>query len=256
MSNIFEALEQAEMGRSVDEVVGMVPVTEEVQPRTVRHLCSSGDAPVQRSVGAEMVTLYRTIEMMLPNVQHATVQFIGSHQGEGVSTIVMDVAKAAAMVFNRRVLIVDTAYHNPAHHRIFTLNELPKFRETAINCEFSGKGFYPSEHANIFIAPLANTPNGNARIPDLSSTISLLDQWKTGFDLVLVDSSPVEAMPDGIPLSRHVDGVILVIEAERTQWRSAELLKDRIQEIGGNILGIAFNKYRSHLPGFMSRLIL
>jgi Mrp family chromosome partitioning ATPase len=73
------------------------------------------------------------------------------------------------------------------------------------------------------------------------------------FDLILIDSPSFESSPDGIAISRRVDGVVLVLEAERTRWPVAERLKERILLNGGNILGIAFNKRRYYIPDFVYR---
>jgi Mrp family chromosome partitioning ATPase len=45
-----------------------------------------------------------------------------------------------------------------------------------------------------------------------------------------------------------VDGVVLVLEAEKTRKPVAENLKNRILQNGGNILGMVFNNRRYHIP--------
>jgi Mrp family chromosome partitioning ATPase len=45
-----------------------------------------------------------------------------------------------------------------------------------------------------------------------------------------------------------VDGVVLVVEAEKTRWPVAENVRDKIKGSGGNILGIVLNKRRYYIP--------
>jgi len=45
-----------------------------------------------------------------------------------------------------------------------------------------------------------------------------------------------------------VDGVILVVEAEKTKWRTARHVRAQIERVGGKILGIVFNKRRYYIP--------
>ena len=115
MSNIFEALELAQLERSGEKTADIVPLPEEAPVENIRPTRKRTVSTVKEAVGMEMVTLYRTIDMMLPNREHKTVQFVGSQQGEGVSTIVMEVARTAAIMFGQRVLVLDAAHHNPAH---------------------------------------------------------------------------------------------------------------------------------------------
>ncbi len=49
-------------------------------------------------------------------------------------------------------------------------------------------------------------------------------------------------------MASKVDGVILVVEAEKTKWRTARHVREQIERVGGNILGIVFNKRRYYIP--------
>ena len=71
---------------------------------------------------------------------------------------------------------------------------------------------------------------------------------KLNFDLVLIDSPPLTVSPDGLAMASKVDGVILVVEAEKTKWRTARYVKEQIERVGGNILGVVFNKRRYYIP--------
>jgi len=50
-----------------------------------------------------------------------------------------------------------------------------------------------------------------------------------------------------------VDGVVVVVEAEKTRWQVVENLKQKIENRGGNILGIVFNKRRFYIPDSIYR---
>jgi Mrp family chromosome partitioning ATPase len=71
------------------------------------------------------------------------------------------------------------------------------------------------------------------------------------FDLILIDSAPAVKSPDSLALSRFADGVVLVLEAEKTRKPVAENLKNQIARSGGNLLGIVFNKHRHHIPDYI-----
>ena len=71
---------------------------------------------------------------------------------------------------------------------------------------------------------------------------------KLKFDLVLIDSPPLMVSPDALALVSKVDGVVLVVEAEKTKWRTARYVREQIEMVGGKILGIVFNKRRYYIP--------
>jgi Mrp family chromosome partitioning ATPase len=45
-----------------------------------------------------------------------------------------------------------------------------------------------------------------------------------------------------------MDGVVLVLEADKTRKPVAENLKNQIVQNGGNLLGMVFNNRRYHIP--------
>jgi Mrp family chromosome partitioning ATPase len=54
-------------------------------------------------------------------------------------------------------------------------------------------------------------------------------------------------------MSKALDGVVLVVEAERTRSLSVRATQKTIQVHGGTVLGVVLNKRRSHVPRFFSR---
>jgi hypothetical protein len=45
------------------------------------------------------------------------------------------------------------------------------------------------------------------------------------------------------------------LEAEKTKWRTARHVRERMESVGGNILGIVFNKRRYYIPQFIYKYL-
>jgi Mrp family chromosome partitioning ATPase len=45
-----------------------------------------------------------------------------------------------------------------------------------------------------------------------------------------------------------VDGVVLVVQAEKTRWQVAEQAKRILEESGARLLGAVINRRRYHIP--------
>ena len=56
-------------------------------------------------------------------------------------------------------------------------------------------------------------------------------------------------------LVSQVDGVILVVEAEKTRWQVALNVKEKILQHGGNLLGVVFNKRQFYIPNFIYKYL-
>jgi len=70
-------------------------------------------------------------------------------------------------------------------------------------------------------------------------------------DWVLFDCSAVNSSNDAVVLAPQVDGVVIVLEAERTRWEVAENARQRIKSAHGNILGVVLNKRRYYIPKWL-----
>jgi Mrp family chromosome partitioning ATPase len=113
------------------------------------------------------------------------------------------------------------------------------------------KALHQYGETRLFISPSSQNFVSN---PPIYNSLLLDVFWKKlkqRFDLILVDSPPATTSTDGLAISSKVDGVILVVEAEKTRWPVAENVRDRIKRSGGNILGIVLNKRRFYIPDFI-----
>ena len=49
------------------------------------------------------------------------------------------------------------------------------------------------------------------------------------------------------------DGVVLVVESEKTRWEVAESARKWIKSGNGNVLGVVLNKRKYHIPNWLYR---
>jgi Mrp family chromosome partitioning ATPase len=65
---------------------------------------------------------------------------------------------------------------------------------------------------------------------------------------VIVDGPPTTVYSDAGILAPLVDGVVLVVQAEKTRWQVAEQAKRILEESGARLLGAVINRRRYHIP--------
>lgn len=80
-----------------------------------------------------------------------------------------------------------------------------------------------------------------------------LDRVAADFDLVIVDLPEVSSASSCAFQWSDLDGVIFVLAAESTSDIAAQKSLRQIREDGVNVLGIAFNKCRTHLPKWLDK---
>jgi protein-tyrosine kinase len=255
MSKIYEALEHARREiREVEHVErpAQQPVERPTEPPVVTV---TPVPPVPRAhelnLEPEMTALYQTINSRLPDLNHKVIQFMASRRGEGTSTIIRELAKVITTVMGRSVLLLDVDRRNGNLRTFFDCAPPPELDEVV-------KGILPVDQAicriedtSLFVSPLFQHSVLTPQKLGSEATDDLWEQLRARFEYVLIDSPPVTASSDGLAIVRKVDGVVFVVEAEKTRWPVAVASKEKILSHGGNILGMVFNKRRYYIPEFI-----
>jgi Mrp family chromosome partitioning ATPase len=195
----------------------------------------------------EMLSLFKIVETLLTYGQSKIVQFIGTRVGEGTSTIVREFARVTADLIGHTVLLLDADRHQPSQDHFFSCGNDLSWIDALKSEEFDAEAFHRVGQSKLFVSPSCNSAVSTPEIFN-SKFESMCQNMRTKFDLILIDSAPLTISPDGLAIASKVDGVVLVVEAEKTRWQTVRQMRDSISRVGGNILGIVLNKRRYYIP--------
>lgn len=237
MSKIYEALENAQ--KESRELTSAKTKKPELPQTTTAGVLRSF---TQMDFENEMIALYQNIETLLPDLERKVILFLSAKEGEGTSTIVREFARIAARKMGKTVFLMDSKRNS--HQKCIFLHIIPDgVREGVATGNDACL-----EEMDLEMCPI-DQYRSNAPLNFYSTKIiDFWDSLRQKYDLVLIDASSASSSPDGIEISRRVDGVVLVVEAEKTRWQVVENLKEKIENSGGNILGMVFNKRRFYIP--------
>ncbi len=199
----------------------------------------------------EMIELYRQIDALLPGTQEKVLQFVGLRSGSGVSIIAREYAAMAVTRLGKSVLLLDT--DQISQQNFFGIREISKWDETVGAPEGMEKAFSRIGESALYVGGLSHRTGASPFLFEPCKLKQLFMQMKKRFDIVLIDSTHEANSASTMILSSCADGVLLIVEADRTRWPVVENLKTRIQGSGGNILGMIFNKRRYYIPEFLYR---
>ncbi len=175
--------------------------------------------------------------------------------GDGKTTIVQDLAEAAASM-GSRVLIVEADLRRPSIATRLGVRPAPGLTEVLISaCEVegavqpvSGVGdeLQAQGRAGEVSVLVAGTIAPNPAELVESKAIERVLEWAAGeYDLVLIDSPPLAVVPDAIPLLRKVDGVVIVSRLRKNTRDGAARLRDELSSLGAPMLGVVANGLKS-----------
>jgi Mrp family chromosome partitioning ATPase len=71
----------------------------------------------------------------------------------------------------------------------------------------------------------------------------VLQELSSRFDLIILDSPPLQAVTDAVVLSKWTDGVILVVRSGKTLRDEIRHSANQIRDVGGSIFGVIVNEF-------------
>jgi len=114
------------------------------------------------------------------------------------------------------------------------------------------KGDYKREKGNLAyhiiqsfdykdILTSGKTPPNPSEMLESRSMENLIERLKDEYDVIIIDSAPLQAVTDAQILSRKADGTIIVVRAEKTKRESVIQAEELLKKVDANILGIVLN---------------
>jgi len=194
---------------------------------------------------ADQVKILRTqLLHRLLNLGGNSVFFTSPRPGEGKTINAINIAISIAQEVERTVLLIDANLRKPAIHKYLGLPEGPGLADYLL-----GK----AEISEILVNPgfdkLTLLPGGkplatSSEMLGASRMADLVNEMKNRYEdrILVFDGPDVLTNADSQIFSRLVDGVVLVVEAERTSRQDIEQTLERLGD--AKLIGTIFNKYR------------
>jgi hypothetical protein len=82
-----------------------------------------------------------------------------------------------------------------------------------------------------------------------------IDLLRSEFDYSIIDCPPLKVSGDLLSIAPFVDGVLLVIEANRTRRDEPSQAQQSIAAVGGKLLGFIVNKRTDEMPKWLDRML-
>jgi Mrp family chromosome partitioning ATPase len=198
--------------------------------------------------------LYQRIDALLPLNTRRIIQFIGPQGEEDVSSIARGFAYVAVKS-GKSVLLIEGDPKNHNQKRFFNINNTVSWMSAEDNSTAIPQAIHQIGDIPLYVGTNAD----GASASQVRALPRAFEAFARGvgqdYDLLVVDSSPVQKTNDGLLLSPMMDGIVLVVEANKTMGASAEEIKNRILRGGGKLLGVVVSRERHYLPGFLARFV-
>lgn len=173
------------------------------------------------------------------------------YRNEGVSTVSSNLAQFLARRCKETVLLVDLNLRDPGVHRMFGKPLSPGVIDLVLESPLEISCIQYTSIENLHILTAGENFDEYTGLYDMQSVADLINLMKRDYEFVIFDTPPFCEDSTIIRLAGLVDGIILILEAERVRWEAARQLKERLAQAQGKILGAILNKRKFHVPDWM-----
>jgi len=188
-----------------------------------------------------------------------TVVIASAAPGDGKTTIARHLAEAAARL-GSRVLLLEVDLRHPTLAQQLDIQSGPGLVDVLIGAVPVGEA---TQRVDLEVPPgewvkgrtLDVVAAGNVLPPNPAELIeshamgAVLEQAKSVYDLIVIDTPTLTAVSDAFPLLTKVDGVVIVGRIGRSRRDAAERLHQILASSGAPLLGVIANGSKSGGPG-------
>lgn len=169
----------------------------------------------------------------------------GISESEGKSTVAGNIAAAMALK-GHKIALVDCDLRSPAQHTFFNgqydsplpLNELlakPFSRDNLLQC------MVPYENTELHMLFPLKPDRRSTELLASNTMAALLQELRTSFDYIIVDSPPLGMFPDSEVLADLVDATMLVVRQDHTPACDINDGIDTLRQYKSTFIGCILN---------------
>ena len=153
----------------------------------------------------------------------------------GKSTTCANLGVAMAQA-GKSTLIVDCDLRKSALHKFFGLRNTHGLMNVLAQ-EGEPQEFWHEPLKGLHVLPSGPLPPSPTEVLSSQLVAGFLEQARREFDYVLLDTPPTPLISDSVILAPQADGVLLVVDIERTRKGSLRQAIQSLETVGARFLG-------------------
>ena len=193
-------------------------------------------------------TLRTNILFSVPAVEGRSRRFMftSANPGEGKSTTSANTAITFAQQTDVKVVLIDADLRKSTAHRYFGLSSkkgLSNFlagQNSLEDCIQKVPGM-----ENLYLIASGVVPPNPAELLAGKQMDVLFESLDKMFDVVIIDTPPVNVVSDALSICRFADGVTLVATDNKTSYTELQDAVKQLKIADAKILGIVLNRART-----------
>ena len=172
---------------------------------------------------------------------HKVLLVTSSIPDEGKTSVATNLALALGQV--RKVCLVDADMRRPTVAKVLGVDTTSKGLSNLIaGTEPASECLHFNKEAGIHIIPSGALPPNPLELISSKRFNDVIDKLVDSFDVVIIDSPPVQLVSDALVLATFAHSTIYVVKADSTPYQVVLGGLERLEKTGAHLLGVVVNQ--------------
>lgn len=173
-----------------------------------------------------------------------TIVVTSSIPGEGKTTFSINLAITLAEA-GKKVLLIDADLRNPSIHRYLRLRQQDLFGlSNLLSSSMKASDVLGHlERYGIDLLLSGTIPPNPVELLDTDRVKEIINELADDYDYIICDTPPASVVTDASVLSKHCDGIIMLVGQGKTKEEVAHRAMESLKKSGTKIIGAVLNDY-------------
>lgn len=199
-----------------------------------------GLAKTNFAVRESYKALRTNVMFSIPKKECRRIIVTSAVDGDGKSTNSVNLAINIAET-GTKVLLIDCDLRRPNVANLMNIDNKKGLSNVLTGyCSFEN-AVVKDATPNLDVLPAGEVPPNPTELLGSSAFSELLDSVSSKYEYVILDTPPVNLVTDTVLLSKLVDGIIIVVRANRTEKDSVNYAINSLRLVDAKILGFVYN---------------
>lgn len=189
----------------------------------------------------ESYKILRTNLQFAMATNHQKIVLVSSAEPSvGKSTTVANLSLTTAQK-GEKVLLIEADMRKPKQHRLFQIRNEKGLSDMLGGFATFDEVAHKNIVSNLDLITAGRIPPNPSELLGSKAMHEFLDWANQEYDVIFIDTPPINVVADLNVLAAYTGGVLLVARHKSTTYMELEAARENVKKVGGTIFGVVIN---------------
>ena len=185
-------------------------------------------------------TMRTNVTLSLPDEGHRVIAFTSAEPHDGKTTNAINFAISLAQI-DKKVLLVDCDLRKPMVAKMLNVESAPGLSDMISGQARARDAMARLDGYGIDVIPAGTLTPDPTLLLQSSRMKMVLQELKKVYEYIVVDLPPATVVTDASILAELMDGFLLVVRHQETDYRSVSDMMEQLKLANAQIIGFVYN---------------